>query len=562
MESTSLLSMSSHEYVPQSTRIRSIKSFLLYIAYYVSVSNTPMGSVKKILIQIISAITFLWLMQSSLCAQDLVAFDSDKDYEISYYYDKLEVYDFKETSSIPYTKLEEEVNEGFDNGVYWFRITPTEKVKSDAYVLSFRYVHTTDVHVFYENRVIQPMSNTRFKSFKVELNDKSEPIIVKVNCFKEAYIPIKLLPLEDYFRAENANRAQIGLYYGIVFSVLLLHLFYFINLKKSTYLFYMFLLVSLGLTIAYRDGFVYYFFGDGWLNKNIEPLFNIMVATSALVFASAYLDLKKLLPKFKWIGVTAIIVCALSYMVYLLTENYTLFVITEDLIIGALLLIYTTSVLLYKKNIYAKIFAWAYGGMTIACVEFYNSTFFGFKLTGMQIEQFRIGGVIEMVIFTFAITYQSRMMARNNRNLQLDIAIKNRELVTYTLQLAEKNAFLKSIKDFLTEIKKAGDSEVRKITHRTDRFISNAMKENSWDEFKIQFEKVNPDFYQNLNNDFPDLSKSEIRLATFLKLKMSSKETAAMLNLGERSVISARSKLRKKFNLSREANLYDFIDSY
>jgi len=84
-------------------------------------------------------------------------------------------------------------------------------------------------------------------------------------------------------------------------------------------------------------------------------------------------------------------------------------------------------------------------------------------------------------------------------------------------------------------------------------------QDKDWEDFKRRFEEVHQDFFRILKVICPKLSSNELKLCTLLKLNMNLKEAASIMGISPESVKTARYRLRKKLNLSREDNLIDFI---
>jgi DNA-binding CsgD family transcriptional regulator len=72
---------------------------------------------------------------------------------------------------------------------------------------------------------------------------------------------------------------------------------------------------------------------------------------------------------------------------------------------------------------------------------------------------------------------------------------------------------------------------------------------------------VHNDFYDKLNEKFPNLSANEKRLCAFLRLNMSTKEISAITYQSINSITVARSRLRKKLELDSDENLISFLES-
>lgn len=83
-----------------------------------------------------------------------------------------------------------------------------------------------------------------------------------------------------------------------------------------------------------------------------------------------------------------------------------------------------------------------------------------------------------------------------------------------------------------------------------------------WEDFEKSFSEINISFYKDLQNTYPTLSKNEKRICAFIKLNMSTKDMASLLNISSRGVESARYRLRKKMLLNQKTNLYNFFQVF
>ena len=67
------------------------------------------------------------------------------------------------------------------------------------------------------------------------------------------------------------------------------------------------------------------------------------------------------------------------------------------------------------------------------------------------------------------------------------------------------------------------------------------------------------DFNSTVKQKFPNVTNNELRLMTLLKMNLSSKEIASILNISPDGIKKARYRLRKKLNISSEESLSDLI---
>jgi AraC family chitin signaling transcriptional activator len=149
---------------------------------------------------------------------------------------------------------------------------------------------------------------------------------------------------------------------------------------------------------------------------------------------------------------------------------------------------------------------------------------------------------------------QKEIIQLKNSQLNSDIESKNRELAIATMNMIKKNETLNSIKHELN--KHDGDQNVTPVIRLIDKNINNA---EDWKFFEEAFNHADKDFFKKVKELHPLLTANDLRLCAYLRLNLSSKEIAPLLNISVRSVEIKRYRLRKKINLGREINLNDYF---
>ncbi len=144
--------------------------------------------------------------------------------------------------------------------------------------------------------------------------------------------------------------------------------------------------------------------------------------------------------------------------------------------------------------------------------------------------------------------------------LKKELDYKNRELTSYTVNFIQKSKLMEEMKETLSNLKETPANEVSKKILEINKIIdSNYQVDKEWEDFKRHFEKVHPDFFDQLKLRFPDLTGNDLKLCALLKLNMNMKESAKILGISPDSVKTARYRLRKKLNLAKEEALFDFM---
>lgn len=151
---------------------------------------------------------------------------------------------------------------------------------------------------------------------------------------------------------------------------------------------------------------------------------------------------------------------------------------------------------------------------------------------------------------------KQQLMLFNNDKLRQDIENKNRELGISTMSLIKKNEFLNSIKKELKSISSNDDKNLKSVIRIIDKNLNNT---DDWNVFEEAFNNADKDFLKKIKNEHPILTSNDLRLCAYLRLNLSSKEIAPLLNISPRSVEVKRYRLRKKMNLPHESSLSDYI---
>ncbi|MEX0273431.1 MAG: triple tyrosine motif-containing protein [Flavobacteriaceae bacterium] len=149
---------------------------------------------------------------------------------------------------------------------------------------------------------------------------------------------------------------------------------------------------------------------------------------------------------------------------------------------------------------------------------------------------------------------EKKIVQIRNEKLKQEIDSKNRELAVSTMSLIKRNEFLNRIKKELVGAKDTKD--INSVIRIIDRNINS---EDDWRYFEEAFNNVDKDFLKKVKRLHPDLTSHDLRLCAYLRLNLTSKEIAPLMNISVRSVEVKRYRLRKKMDLAHETSLTDHI---
>lgn len=165
--------------------------------------------------------------------------------------------------------------------------------------------------------------------------------------------------------------------------------------------------------------------------------------------------------------------------------------------------------------------------------------------------------------FNDKITAEAKNNLLMQEKLDSEVSFKERELQALTLAIIGKNELMADIKVDLLGVLGMQDEigqreEVNRIVRELD---SNANEENYWEEFRKRFTHLHVGFIEKLQLKFPNLSGNETKLCCYLKMNMSNKEIAQLLNASLDAVDKSRYRLRKKLNIDSDVNINQFLVS-
>jgi DNA-binding CsgD family transcriptional regulator len=152
----------------------------------------------------------------------------------------------------------------------------------------------------------------------------------------------------------------------------------------------------------------------------------------------------------------------------------------------------------------------------------------------------------------------------NNTKLQMELEHKNSELASSAMNLVQKSELLTRIKEELHRLKNNVNIEKdSKDFNRMIRVIDKELDHNKeWEQFAVHFDSVHTNYLHNLKEKYPDLTLSELKLCAYLRLGLSTKEIAQLMNISLRGVETSRYRLRKKLELANETNLQEFLVTF
>tara|TARA_Y100001978_G_scaffold180118_1_gene175405 strand:- start:192 stop:2012 length:1821 start_codon:yes stop_codon:yes gene_type:complete len=181
--------------------------------------------------------------------------------------------------------------------------------------------------------------------------------------------------------------------------------------------------------------------------------------------------------------------------------------------------------------------------------------------------------IIAILILAFVVAYlisrkiymDKQMVIANQKEriAKSDLEHKKRELAAVSTNIVQENeqmtSILKDIKYYVSLIKSEKDKNIfSPLLNKLNRLLNDKRKD---DNYSDQFSAAYPGYLEYLTRTFPDLTTADLKLCTFLRMNLNTKETADIMGLSVRSVESRRYRLRKKLGLSKKDDLVNYLIS-
>ena len=193
-----------------------------------------------------------------------------------------------------------------------------------------------------------------------------------------------------------------------------------------------------------------------------------------------------------------------------------------------------------------------------------------------------IGFVITLT-FLFKINNKKKdqIVKLNNELNELIVNLKDNNVVLEERKREIENLLKLNEQSLFTRILKISvyNDTISKISNDIDSYMDSSpsasgylmtvrkklkplISENElWENFKIQFEKVRPEFFNRLKEVAPSLSVNDLKHCTYIVSNLKSKEVAQLINVSPRSVETTRYRIKKKLGLNKRDNLYDLLNN-
>lgn len=392
-------------------------------------------------------------------------------------------------------------------------------------------------------------------NFKIDLksNEKSTFLITTKSDGRILQATPQLISLNQFHSIKQKTFLFDIVFYCSMLLLLLFNLFYFRLIRSGLYYYYGAYILSGCLMYMFVEGRM---FGLGMSNVLVDHLMFISIRVWILFsffFQLKFLETKLTNPKYyRFIIYLLTITLGFTTIYQLLFSSFSISTLHQfENIAGFIWIVLSliTIGIAYKSrkklSIYYLI---SYSALlffiTLGLVDSHTTV-----LPGDPFTYFKIGTIFEFIGFTYFITLLIKKELKKTEDLESKLIENRKKLIIASEKLEEKDKLL------TTRVKKIDLISVFNLLENT------LSTEAEWDNFKQKIKELNPSFLDQLLTKHTDLSKSEIRLLTLIKIGYSQKEIANILNIAPDSVKKSRSRVRKKLSLTETTNLKEYLNN-
>lgn len=312
--------------------------------------------------------------------------------------------------------VEKQILDKYNSDTYWFKI-PAHKTAS-KYIFRIVYERIITADVYQDSKKLEKLHNQRYLSY---LFSRENDVFIKINPELHSYIPFELLPEEKSILKNNNQLLLNGFYYGFAFLIIIYSFSYYFLFKDDAFLYYALFLYSMTFGVFTMDGMLNFYNINESVNNFLMIMNYVFLAFFSSKFANSYLFLSEHFPKLKKFSYSFGVVIIILGVLYLVLKNYYYLLFLNVLVFLLLFIYWFSSVLLFKKNVYTKILAFAYPIILFSGIDYFILKFLGISVININPTTIKIGSFFEMSILSIAVLYRMKVLKDENLFMRNEI---------------------------------------------------------------------------------------------------------------------------------------------
>ena len=279
---------------------------------------------------------------------------------------------------------------------------------------------------------------------------------VETDSFFQA--PVSLWDPIAFSESNYMNQSILGVFYGIMFSMIVYNTFLFFSLKEKSYLYYILFVAGFTMMQAIWDGLAFQFvWGDfPWWALRSNSFFIIWSSLFALLFARHFLQLKDTAPVLDKIVTIFNTVCVLCLVLIFFLDIGTMTMISTVMATVFVVFLISIALTVRLKTSEAKFYLGAWSLLFIGVLLNILAAYQFVPLTHLTLFAPKFGAVVEVLVLSLGLADKIKRMRKE----------KEHETKKYYAHTLLQNACKQmSIMDELESLSNKGLSCLMDITH-------------------------------------------------------------------------------------------------
>lgn len=351
------------------------------------------------------------------------------------------------------THDKETLSFGYTSDVYWFRFEVQNLSNNDiSHLLEVAYPVLDDISMFvYDEK-------TGLKQFEHQLGDKipfslrqiqhrhfvvplelksnqDQIWLIRVKTSSSMQVPMTIWPEREFFVQDQSRVMGLGLYYGIMFIMVLYNLFVFMTVRENNYLYYVFYVASMAGFLASLQGLSFQYAWPNATNWNDSAIIVMLsgVVFFTCIFTRNFMVLSDGHPGLDKLFRVVIISTAVVAVTVNLLPYYILIKVLIGIAVTGISLVIYTGILRWSEGFNAaRYFTIAWSSMLIGGAILALNKFNIIPRNFFTENAVQLGSALEVILLSFALA--DRLNQEKRERYEAQITALNHERVASTAQ--------------------------------------------------------------------------------------------------------------------------------
>lgn len=328
-------------------------------------------------------------------------------------------------------------NFGFTDQRYWFRTRLLQVSGDENWFLQFDYTPLDNIDVYlldqYGEMLVAEHGGDRWsfagrliksRQFTVELPlplDEPVWLYVAVQTEGSLQMPAVLFNGPNYVAKTRVEYYLLGLFYGVLLSMLLYTLLTYFSVRDVSYLYYIAYIAACSLFQLTINGLSYEFFWPQMpeLNNRMLPL-SITVATLTLILLTrSFLQTRTLMPRIdrllslmRWLYLILALACLF------IPYNWAIRLSTASVVISPLVVLAIALWVFMAGSRQSRFFLLAFTALLVGMVLYALKTFHLLPGNALTEYALQIGSALQMILLVFALADRMRLLKQENLQIE------------------------------------------------------------------------------------------------------------------------------------------------